>query len=76
MKIQGIPCKGEQPPVKKFMDHILVRYGIQSMLSSNGTWSFDGTDDAILKLVQDMFSLDGAEAALVLMTEKTLLDGK
>lgn len=67
MKIQGIPCKGEQPPVKKFMDHILARYGIHSTLSSNGTWSFEGTDDAVLKLVQDMFSLDGAEAGLAVL---------
>lgn len=67
MKIQGIPCKGEQPPVKKFMDHVLARYGIQSTLSSDGTWSFDGPDNAVLKLVQDMFSLDGAEAALAVL---------
>ena len=67
MKIQGIPCKGEQPPVKKFMDHILARYDIQSTLSSDGTWSFDGPDNAVLKLVQDMFSLDGAEAALAVL---------
>ena len=67
MKIHGIPCKGEQPPVKKFMDHILARYGIQSTLSSDGTWSFDGPDNAVLKLVQDMFSLDGAEAGLAVL---------
>ena len=67
MKIQGIPCRGEQPPVKKFMDHILARYGIQSTLSSDGTWSFDGPDNAVLKLVQDMFSLDGAEAGLAVL---------
>lgn len=63
MILQGIPCRGEPPPIKQFMDSLLAVYSIRSTLKSDGTWSFEGTDDAVLKLVQDMFSLDGDDAA-------------
>ena len=63
MTINGISCSSQTFDVMKFMEYVKSRYGVNSSFDSNGKWSFDGSEDNLLRMMADLFVLDNYTAS-------------